>query len=51
MKLNTIIRVLAGLSLLIFFCPFFQMCSDEDLKSPFLKDTVSSEVVQDSIPL
>lgn len=51
MKLNTIIRVLAGLSFLIFFCPFFQMCSDESLKSPFLKNNISTEAVQDSIPL
>jgi hypothetical protein len=31
MKPSTTIRVLAGLSLLIFFCPFFQMCSDENI--------------------
>jgi hypothetical protein len=28
MKTQNIIRILAGLSFLIFFCPFFQMCSD-----------------------
>lgn len=29
MKTTNIIRLLAGLSFLIFFCPFFQMCSDD----------------------
>ncbi len=28
MKPTNIIRILAGLSFLLFFCPFFQMCSD-----------------------
>lgn len=31
MKSTQIIRILAGLSFLIFLCPFFQMCSDESL--------------------
>lgn len=29
MKTTNIIRLLTGLSFLIFFCPFFQMCSDD----------------------
>lgn len=29
MKANNIVRILAGLSFLIFCCPFFQMCSDD----------------------
>ncbi len=32
MKTQSIIRILAGLSFLIFICPFFQMCSDNQLK-------------------
>lgn len=29
MKANNVVRILAGLSFLIFCCPFFQMCSDD----------------------
>ena len=38
-KRKSIIRFLSGISLLIFFLPFFQMCSDENIKtqSSFIK--------------
>lgn len=39
----TIIRILSGLTFLIFFCPFFQMCSDESIKNaPFTKDILAN---------
>lgn len=40
MQLNNkiIIRFLSGLTFLIFFCPFFQMCSDEAIKTSPLKE-------------
>lgn len=34
MTKQNVIRVLSGLMFLIFFCPFFQMCSDESLPFP-----------------
>lgn len=45
MKTQNIIRVLAGLSFLIFFCPFFQTCSDRSLlkqqRQSILADTAT----------
>lgn len=40
MKANNIIRILAGLSFLIFCCPFFQLCSDDMMmkKQPETKE-------------
>src|SRR6478752_6538036 len=42
---KTVIRFLASLSLLIFFTPFFQMCSDENIRgtSAFLKTYKTAE--------
>lgn len=40
MSKQTIIRLLAGLTFLIFLCPFFQMCSDKNL----LKRTVEKGI-------
>jgi hypothetical protein len=38
---NTI-RFLSGLSFLIFFCPFFQMCSDKSIEeAPFTKEVLA----------
>jgi hypothetical protein len=41
---KTIIRFLASLSMLIFFSPFFQMCSDKNIKSSsFIKSYHKTE--------
>jgi hypothetical protein len=40
MKIQNIIRILAGLSFLIFFCPFYQTCSDKSM----LKKTQGKEI-------
>lgn len=45
MKTTNTLRILAGLSFLIFFCPFFQMCSDEDIP----KKINETAIVSDSI--
>lgn len=45
MKTTNTLRILAGLSFLIFFCPFFQMCSDEDIP----KKVNEAAIVSDSI--
>ncbi|KOS05522.1 hypothetical protein AM493_05360 [Flavobacterium akiainvivens] len=42
MKTTNTLRILAGLSFLIFFCPFFQMCSDEDIPK-MVKEAASAE--------
>lgn len=44
-----IIRLLASLSLLIFFLPFFQMCSDKDIKesSSFIKSYHKAETAKE----
>lgn len=40
MSKQTIIRILTGLTFLIFLCPFFQMCSDKNI----LKKTVEKGI-------
>jgi hypothetical protein len=42
---KTVIRFLASISLLVFFLPFFQMCSDENIRaeSAFLKTYKNAE--------
>lgn len=45
MKYN-IVRILAGLTFLIFFCPFFQMCSDDSILQ---KVETTEEVTSDSV--
>lgn len=44
---NTIIRILSLFSLLIFFLPFFQTCSDKNIiENPYLKGGPLSEITQ-----
>lgn len=54
MKTTNIIRLLAGLSFLIFFCPFFDMCSSplkKEINQQLSESGVKTEIttVQDSI--
>jgi hypothetical protein len=44
MTKQNIVRIFAGLSFLIFFCPFFQMCSE----SSRLKKTLAEQSVEQS---
>ena len=49
MKTQNVIRLLAGLTFLIFFCPFFQMCSDESItKFPFRKEKIEETTISQS---
>ena len=48
MTKQNLIRILSGLMFLIFFCPFFQMCSDEGLKRFPFKRLPIVETVTDS---
>lgn len=49
MTKHNIVRILAGLSFLIFFCPFFQMCSESSrLKKEFAeKPKTQSEIIKE----
>jgi hypothetical protein len=52
MKTTNTLRILAGLSFLIFFCPFFQMCSDEDIPrmtmhlAPIQPDSIAGDSIK-----
>lgn len=51
MTKQNIVRILAGLSFLIFFCPFFQMCSESSrLKKTFAEQPVTqSEIIKEKV--
>jgi len=49
---QNLIRVLSGMMFLIFFCPFFQMCSDDGLLHKISDDkTEKTEREKDTIVL
>lgn len=51
MNKHNIIRFLAGLSFLIFFCPFFQMCSDDSILIKRYEEAQAIEETPNSIAL